>query len=122
MLPLHPAHHSSSSSGSGGGGGTSDYYGCLDLNTTEQEETWPDGPTCDYAVDTEGNSTVTEYEVVDDDISSNPYGDFVISEVSLLSANPLRSIQFLTLCLLPKLTVQHIRKFVEMGSSHVMRK
>ncbi|CAJ1968821.1 unnamed protein product [Cylindrotheca closterium] len=90
----HPPHHHSSS----GSGGTSDYYGCLDLNTTEQAQVWPDGPGCDYGSgsgsgsggngtatgggDSSGNGddTVTQYEVVDDDTTSNPYEDFVITQ------------------------------------------
>mmetsp|Transcript_38410 Transcript_38410/g.92927 ORF Transcript_38410/g.92927 Transcript_38410/m.92927 type:complete len:471 (+) Transcript_38410:186-1598(+) len=91
----HPHHHSSS-----GSGGTSDYSGCLDLNTTEQAQVWPDGPSCDYGSGTGGNGTatgtgdsggnddgdgdgddtVTQYEVVDDDTTSNPYEDFVITQ------------------------------------------
>lgn len=92
-LPHPPPHHHSS--GSSGSGGTSDYYGCLDLNTTEQAQVWADGPSCDYTnggngttsgngdSDGSGDDTVTQYEVVDDDTTSNPYEDFVITQVCL---------------------------------------
>ena len=67
------------------------------MNTTEQAQVWPDGPGCDYGNDSgnggngtatgggdsggNGDDTVTQYEVVDDDTTSNPYEDFVITQV-----------------------------------------
>lgn len=96
LLHPHPHH---STGGSGESGGTSDYYGCLALNATELAQAWPDGPSCDYGTgsgnggngtsagdgDSDGNSddTVTQYEVVDDDTTNNPYEDFVITQVGL---------------------------------------
>jgi len=86
---VHPHHDSSGGSGgsSGSGGSGSDYYGCLDLNSTEQDEAWSDGPSCGYGDDNstsssgnEDDTTVTEYEVVDDDTITNPYEDFVITQ------------------------------------------
>jgi len=68
----------------------------LELNSTEQAQVWPDGPSCDYGSDSgsSGNGTatgsgssggneddtVTQYEVVDDDTTNNPYEDFVITK------------------------------------------
>lgn len=82
---LHlPPHHSKG--GGGGGSGSGEYYGCLEMDSSQQDQEWHNGPDCDYGSNSGGgdddNAVNTNYEVTDDDgtTSSNPYDDFAISK------------------------------------------